>query len=343
MKIAIDARELQGNSTGVGRFLDQLLAAWNTMPEAHGHEFVLLTPQGADRGTLWEQLDLPTLVNRAGADVLFCPGYTAPLRSAVPVVVAIHDVSFAAHPEWFGWREGARRRTLARLSARAAARVVTISHFSEREIASYFGVDPSRIVVAYPGVTAFGEIRERSAPARVLFVGSIFNRRHVPELIDGFARVARAHPDLHLDIVGDNRTSPHINVQALAAATGVADRIHLRSYVTDDELRELYAASSAFAFLSEYEGFGLTPLEALASGVPSLLVDTAVSREVFAESALYVKHADPIEIEQGLRTLLFDRSTRERLAAQRASVLCRYSWAHCARAVLNAIVEATHE
>jgi glycosyltransferase involved in cell wall biosynthesis len=343
MKIAIDGRELQGTPTGVGRFLGQLLAAWNTMPEAHGHEFVLLTPEGPDHGTLWEQLDLPTLVRRAGADVLFCPAYTAPLRPTVPVVVAIHDVSFAAHPEWFGWREGARRRTLARLGARAAARVITISHFSKREIASYFGVDPSRIVVVYPGVTAFGETRERGASGRVLFVGSIFNRRHVPELIDGFARVARTHPDLHLDIVGDNRTSPHINVQAVAAASGVGDRIHLRSYVTDDELRELYAASSAFAFLSEYEGFGLTPLEALASGIPSLLLDTAVGREVFGDSALYVKHPDPAEIEEGLRTLLFESSTRERLAASGASVLCRYSWEHCARAVLNAIVEATHE
>ena len=83
---------------------------------------------------------LPRLVRNGKADVLFSPGYTAPLFAGVPMVVAIHDVSFAAHPEWFGWREGLRRRMLTRLSARRAARVLTISEFSKREIVTRLGV-----------------------------------------------------------------------------------------------------------------------------------------------------------------------------------------------------------
>ena len=123
MRIAIDARELTGHVTGVGRYLAELLKAWNDAPEAREHEFVLLAHQplavlplpnlrlvtevhpGAG-GTLWEQLVLPKLVRQARADVLFAPAYTAPLTSPVPVVVTIHDVSFCAHPEWFSWREG---------------------------------------------------------------------------------------------------------------------------------------------------------------------------------------------------------------------------------------------
>ena len=61
MRIAVDARELQGNPTGVGRFLGELLAIWETLPEAQAHEFILLTPEGVERGTVWEQLDLPRL------------------------------------------------------------------------------------------------------------------------------------------------------------------------------------------------------------------------------------------------------------------------------------------
>src|SRR4029079_5996293 len=82
-------------------------------------------------GTAWEQFALPRLLRAARADVLFAPAYAVPLRSPVPFVVAIHDVSFAAHPEWFSWREGARRRVLARLSAERARRVLTISEFSK--------------------------------------------------------------------------------------------------------------------------------------------------------------------------------------------------------------------
>src|SRR5512138_1233937 len=116
MKIAIDSRELHGNPTGVGRFLRKLLDEWMNMPEAQKYDFISLAPTSSDgmRGTLWEQLTLPRLLRRAGADVLFAPAYSGPIFSAVPMVVVIHDVSFAAHPEWFGWREGVRRRATVR-------------------------------------------------------------------------------------------------------------------------------------------------------------------------------------------------------------------------------------
>jgi glycosyltransferase involved in cell wall biosynthesis len=269
------------------------------------------------------------------------------------MVVAIHDVSFAAHPEWFSWREGARRRTTVQLAARAAARVVTISQFSKREIVTYLGVDGSKIVVAYPGVAdlkgpprmendlchAARTLRVRET-ATVLFAGSIFNRRHVPELIEGFARLARARPDVRLEIVGENRTSPNIDLIGIARATGLGDRVQLRSYVPDDELRALYAGGSAFVFLSEYEGFGLTPLEALAAGVPVLLLDTPVAREVCGDAAIYVPRPDPALIEAALATLLFDPSERARILAAAPRVLARYSWIDCARQILDVLVSS---
>jgi glycosyltransferase involved in cell wall biosynthesis len=346
MRIAIDARELHGKPTGVGRFLRELLAVWATMPDAQAHEFVPLAPEGSGPagGTLWEQMVLPAQARDAGADVLFAPAYSGPIRPPMPMVLAIHDVSYAAHPEWFAWREGARRRTSVQLAARAAARIITISHFSKREIVAHLGIEDSKIAVVYPGVTPFNrDARQDRRPVTrqaVLFVGSLFNRRHVPELIEGFARLARSNPDVRLDIVGENRTSPHVKVDSLVRATGVGDRIHLRSYVPDDELRKLYAASSAFAFLSEYEGFGLTPLEALAAGLPVLLLDTAVAREVCADAARYVPRADPALVEDGLRALLFDAAERERILDAATRVLARYSWTDCAARVLRVLVEA---
>ena len=335
MRIAVDTRELQGQPTGVGRLLAEILTAWQTLPEAQAHEFIQLTPAGVDRGTLWEQLDLPGLVRRAQADVLFSPGYTGPLRPPVPMVIAIHDVSFAAHPEWFSWREGARRRTITRLAARAATRVITTSGFSKREIVAHLGVEESKIRVVYPGVTSLGAGRPSTGRQHVLFVGSIFNRRHVPELIEGFARLTRRHPDIRLEIVGDNRTSPHI---ALTSHDGVK----VRSYVPEEELQRLYAGSAAFAFLSEYEGFGLTPLEALAAGIPVLLLDTPVAREICGDAALYVKRADPALIEQALASLLFSTAERERILGAASALLPRYSWTECARRVLHILVEAAH-
>ncbi len=351
MKIAIDARELHDKPTGVGRFLAEILAVWKTMPEAQAQEFVLLAPDGVaqSNGILWEQVVLARLVRAARADVLFSPAYSGPMFPPVPMVVAIHDVSFAAHPEWFSWREGARRRTTTQLAARAATRVVTISEFSKREIVAHLGIDSSKVVVAYPGVADLkGPPRisndlSRSknlyqAAPTVLFVGSIFNRRHVPELIDGFARLARAHPEARLEIVGENRTAPHIDLAAAVRSAGLHDRIQLRSYVTDQELRTLYAGASAFAFLSAYEGFGLTPVEAMSAGLPVLLLDTPVAREICGDAAMYVTRPDPALIGDALTTLLFDAGERRRLRDAADGLLANYSWTDCAGKVLQVLL-----
>ena len=347
MKIAIDARELQGKPTGVGRLLGKLLEEWSRMPAAQAHEFIQLAPaeQRPRGGTLWEQLVLPRVARHAAADVLFAPAYSGPVFSSIPMVVAIHDVSFAAHPEWFTWREGLRRRTTARLAARAADRVVTISEFSKREIVAHLGVEPSKIAVAYPGVTPFtgpkgANTQGSPHTCTVLFVGSIFNRRHVPELIEGFAIVARSRPEMQLELVGDNRTTPRINLDALVQATGIADRIHLRSYVADHELPQLYADASAFVFLSEYEGFGLTPLEAIASGLPLVLLDTPVAREVCADAAIYVPRPDAALIADALRTVLFEPGKRDRMLQAATEVLRRYSWTTFAEQVLSLLIDA---
>jgi glycosyltransferase involved in cell wall biosynthesis len=338
MNIAIDARELRGKPTGVGRYLAELLNAWKTMPAASAHEFVLLSPLQGTGGTTWEQLTLPGLVRRAGAGVLFSPGYTGPLRSPVPMVVAIHDVSYAAHTEWFGWREGARRRLLTKISARRAARVLTISEFSKREIVRHLGVDGSKIAVTYPGVTAMPRAEDAGTHAVVLYVGSVFSRRHVPELVAGFARLAERHPSARLEIVGDNRTTPRVDLDAVVRASGAAGRIQVRSYVSDEELHRLYRSARAFAFLSDYEGFGLTPIEALSAGIPPVVLDTPVAREIYGGAAIHVARPEPALIASALERALFDESERTRVREAAASVLGRYSWEECAHRTLQILL-----
>jgi glycosyltransferase involved in cell wall biosynthesis len=345
VRIAIDSRELEGHATGVGTYLSGILDEWATLPAAAGHEFILCRPASGG-GTWWEQRELPRLVRRSNADVLFAPGYTAPVFVAVPTVVAIHDVSFAAHPEWFGWREGLRRRTLTRLSARRAARVLTISEFSKREIVTRLGVGPDKVEVIYPAVRP-GEgplMASEGGTARadvILFVGSLFNRRHIPELLDGFARLARQLPDARLEIVGDNRTTPHLDLDGLVAASPGRDRIALRSYLPAPELATLYRRARAFVFLSEYEGFGLTPLEALSAGVPIVVLDTPVAREVYGDAALYVPRPEPALIEAALLRVLTDEEERRRILTAARQTLARYSWRACAERVLDVLISCS--
>jgi glycosyltransferase involved in cell wall biosynthesis len=367
MRIAIDARELVGRPTGVGRYLAELLRAWGDLPGAHAHEFILCAPdlvplpQGrlagfhveamstAGNGTAWEQFALPHLVARARANVLFAPGYTGPVLGSlaapfsgadVPMVVAIHDVSFAAHPEWFSWREGRRRRFVTRLAARKAARVITISDFSKQEIVRHLGVSQAKVEVIYVGSTRMTSpgLPASDGDPTVLFVGSLFNRRHIPELLAGFERVAAKHPSVRLVLVGDNRTRPYLDVDQLIAQSPARERIRALAYVGDDELASLYQQARAFVFLSEYEGFAMTPLEALGSGVPVLLLDTEVAREIYGPAATYVERPDPALIADGLERALFDEEERTRTLSSAATQLERYSWRECAQRTLQVLL-----
>jgi len=285
---------------------------------------------------MWEQLVLPGLIRQSRANVLFAPAYTAPLTSPVPVVLTVHDVSFVAHPEWFSWREGVRCRVMTKASARRAARVLTQSDFTKREAVRYLGLDQSRVDVIYLGTTTLRTQATREP--LVLYVGSLFNRRHIPELIEGFSQLAATHPAARLEIVGDNRTLPVIDVDALIARSAARDRIRARHYVSDAELSALYARASVFAFLSEYEGFGLTPLEAMAGGIPVVVLETEIAREIYGPAAEYVAHPEPSMIATALERVLVDQTVRHRLVEAGRAQVERYSWDECARRTLQVLL-----
>ena len=364
MRIGIDARELCGNPTGVGRHLAGLLRAWSSDAAAMRHSFVLYAHEeitspiplaelrvvAGQPGTMWEQVALPRAAKHDRLDVFFAPGYTAPLRLNTPTVVLVHDISFAEHPEWFRWKEGVRRRLLTRWSCEHARLVLTVSDTAKRRITSHYGLPESRVRRVYPGITSFtggarlSEIAEAPLPPTrhplVLFVGSVFNRRHIPDLIRAFRPIARRRSDARLAIVGDNRTHPHEDLPAIAAAAGVGPQVMIRPYVPDVELAALYGNARAFAFLSEYEGFGHPPLEALQCGVPPVVLETDVAREVCGDAALYVEMSDIRSTTAAIENLLFDEQVRSGLLACAPAVLARYSWTRAASDTLAALEAA---
>jgi glycosyltransferase involved in cell wall biosynthesis len=357
LTIAIDGRELAGHPTGVGRYVGGVLQAW--VDEGFRHRLHLILhaapPEWVTRlpldltvelcpavvaGTLWEQTTLATAARRVGADVLLCPAYTAPLRAHCPTVLIVHDVSFFAQPDGFRWREGLRRRWLTRASARRAAAVLTDSAFSADEITRWLGVPRTEVILAPQGAPPWqgGPAAQQRAPL-VLSVGTLFTRRHIPELLEAFAAVVTRVPGAHLVLVGGNQTHPRIDPTAIAGTLGITDQVTWHTYVSDDELDTLYRTARAFVFLSDYEGFGMTPMEAAARAVPSVMLDTAVAREVYADGALRVPLAIPT-IADALTSLLTDEAIHTRVSAAARERLARFTWRETGRVVREALESA---
>jgi glycosyltransferase involved in cell wall biosynthesis len=374
LRIGVDARELLGDTTGVGRYLGELVRRWTARPDAALRQFVLYAPAplpltfppdtveqrviGSGAGTWWEQTTLRSAVRSDRPNVFFAPAYTAPLAVGTPLAVTIHDLSFVAHPEWFRPRERWRRQVITARTAAAASIIFTDSQFSRSELETRLQVPPERVRVIAPGVSepksglgARGSGLDDHLPGRgtpdsgvgvreplVLYVGSIFNRRRLPDLIAAFARATSEDlPTARLVIVGADRSWPAQDLTAIASTHGVGTRVELRSYVDEPELAELYARASVFAFLSEYEGFGLTPLEALASGVPIVVADTPVAREVYGPAAEYVQPGDLEGTAAALRRFLGTRSAASEQLERAAEVLARYSWDRAATETLDGI------
>lgn len=358
LRIAIDARELAGHVTGAGTYLAGLLPEWlrdpsvaltllshrplapqvDRLPDIERAARVVRAGAG---GTLWEQIVLPRAAAAAG-HVLFAPAYTAPLAARLPVVLAIHDVSFAAHPEWFAPRERIRRRFITRRAAHRAAAVVTISEFSAGEIAAHFDLPRARISVIPPAAPA--RPASVAPPAArepiVVFLGSIFNRRRVPDLIAAFDLVARERADARLVLAGANRTWPHQDIAGLLARAEHGRRMTWLDRPSNDEIAALLSRASVSVFLSEYEGFALTPLEGLAHGVAPVLLDTPVAREVYRDAAVLVPAGAIAVTAAAILRLLDSPGERAALLARAQPLWTRFDAARAARDTLDVIRSA---
>ncbi len=326
MKVAVDARELAGRRTGVGRVIQGLLEAWPdgdeiclisrtplaTTPLRSGWGTVVDSGSAALPSAVWEQLRLPRVVRDSGADALLAPNYSMPLRAPCPTAVCMHDCAPFAVPQGFRPRERWRRRVGARIAARRAAFLFMGSRFAADEAHKHLSVLQERLLVVPWGLTrGFGAVSDERVVAvrerygidgrSVLFVGSDLQRRGLQDLGDWMAEIVATRPDVELLAAG---TRPE-------AGSTEASMRHL-GYVPEEHLAPLYAAATVVAYPSSYEGFGLSVLEALACGTPAVVSATSALAEVYADHACLVPHGDGTAWKTALAALLDDETERRR-------------------------------
>lgn len=364
LSIGVDGRELQGRATGVGRYLRSLLRAWPASGDrlvlyfdgappddpllARADVLVREAGPGSSSGLAWQAWWLPRCVRRDPLDAFLAPGYTCPLGVRVPRVTAVHDLSFFSWPQDFRPREAFRRRLTVAASVRASAALIAISDFGRRELCACFPSRADRVRVIPPGADDDLPPAPDRADARarlgvegplLVSVGSIFNRRHVPELLQAVDLLRHRVPDLRLELVGDDRAWPPLDLPARIAALALERHVRVRGFVSEPELADLYAAADAAVFLSGYEGFGLPALEAMARGVPVVASRAPAMGEVFAGAARLVDAQDPAAVAEALAEVLSDPTQRETLAAAGLRLAASHSWTGAAQATRALLAE----
>lgn len=342
MKLAVDGAELCGQPTGVGRYLAVLLRHW---VEAKGDEsFVVYVtddpavelpgsprlelrrlPRGAAPfASYWQQVVLTRELQREKPDAVFAPADAIPLGFRGPTLLTVHDLSYFAHPEWFDFRQGARRRWLTRRSVLAATRVVAVSEFTRNELVRRLDTPGGKIEVIPHGrdprldrVEPTGEdvLRRRLGLAGplALMVGSLFERRRTSVVLDAFAQLGDL--DVALVIAGADRRRRRdgVDLNAEIGERGLTDRVVWLDYCSEADLVGLYRVAHHLIYVSTYEGFGLPPLEGMGFGLPAIVSGCAALNEVYGDSALAVPALDAASIARAVRTMLGDAGRRETL------------------------------
>jgi glycosyltransferase involved in cell wall biosynthesis len=288
----------------------------------------------------WEQLAAPWLARRHRLAVWHALAFVPPVLGGAPAVVTVYDLGFLRHPGLF---PPARRRYLrwgTRLAARRARRIVTLSEDVRRQLVDVLGVPPERVRVVPGGVDARVFAPGSGGPPAppvprpfVLHVGTLEARKNLARLVRAFARArAAARLPHHLVLAGPPGRTPDPALPRAVEETGLASCVHRLGYVEADALPALYRAAALFVYPSLYEGFGLPPLEAMASGVPVVASGAGALRELVGEAGLCVDPLDEAGLAEAIALLLTDPARRE---AARVAGMARaraFTWARTAEA-----------
>ncbi len=335
MKIAIDATPLAVQKTGIGEYTHQL--ALHLALRHPQDDFLLVAnfPFPPVKGPpnlkskscatnwiagRWWLAGLPRLLEQEGVRIFHGTDYSVPLLPLRPSVLTVHDLSSV---RWSHLHERRTRRTSRRLPwmVRMAAHVITPTLAICEEVKQEFRLPGGKVsaIPLAPGPqfhAAAGDddpIRKRYGLDQpyILFVGALEPRKNLVTLVRAFAGLPRQLlAETQLVICGP-RGWKNDDFQAEIGRLQPANWLRMTGYVPDEDLPALYRGATVFAYPSLYEGFGLPPLEAMASGVPVIASNVPSLTEVLGDAALLV---DPLDVEgwrQGIRTLLCAAEIRQ--------------------------------
>lgn len=268
-------------------------------------------------------------------------------QSHVPTVITVHDISCFRHPETHPYARVHWQQKTLPASIEHAQRILTVSDFTRRELIEYFGTNPNKIVVTHNGVDATFHPRPRTdvdaairkfgltAGSYVLSVGTLEPRKNLETLVAAHQRLPKALATRYPLVVVGMRGWKESSLVRLLRPLVAQGRVRVLGYVSQELLPFLFSGARAFAYPSIYEGFGLPPLEAMASGVPVAVSNASSLPEVVGDAGLLVTPHDVETWTQTLQRILLDEDFRSTATVRGLARAGTFSWEQCAKLTLD--------
>lgn len=361
-RIFVDLLSLTGTKGGMETYARQLYGELGRMAPQHDYvgyfsregweldrswfpgEAIASGISGENRfAWAWGELTCGRAAERAGADLLHSPMTLGPWRTKMPAVISMHDMLYWSHPQYMSTPlYTAPVKAIERLAARNASRILTISEESRAAILRYLKVPEERVdLVPLAGSSVPGADRSRASEngPMILATGNRRPHKNWPSLIRALPLV---DPALRPRVVvtGSHGDDP---LKDVVDETGMHDWVELKSWVDDDEMRELYSTATVLAMPSFADGFSLPALEAMMAGLPVMISDLPVYREVVGDVAIFIDPYDLSSIASAMETVSTQPDLLADLAQRGHTRAALFSWERTARGTLTAFETALNE
>ncbi|WP_353197092.1 glycosyltransferase family 1 protein [Parapedobacter defluvii] len=326
LRVLIDGR--WAGDTGIGKLYREVM---ERIPASISPAFI---QSNMGLGNLLTPWMLAREIRSSDAEVFYSPSFMPPLRSRIPFVFTIHDLMHLFY--YTPWHRLYYQQVIARLAAKAQ-QIITVSHFSKKQLVELLGIDERLVTVVYNGVD---EIYRRNTEAfrseapYFLYVGNRRKNKNIPAMLTAFA-----HAAIPMDFMfflsghGDETLCTRI------AQLGIEKRVRFLGRIPEAELPKLYKGAYATLFVSLMEGFGLPVIESMASGTPVLTSTAGPLPEVAGDAALCVDPHSVEAIQAGIEALVNDSDGYRDFQQKGTQRSAQFTWDRTAADTWNVIMD----
>lgn len=296
---------------------------------------------------LWFGHSLRRAIRDIQPDVVFSPESHMCWRTDVPTVITTHDLAFARYPEYNKPSHNRYYEKYFPLYHHHASHVITVSHYSKKDICDYYGLSDEKVSVVYNGVSDQYQpvnVNRSKLPTTepyFLYVGSIHPRKNVDGVIKAFELMKQTHGLSHRLILCGRMAWRYDGVQQLIDQSEYSGDIIQLDYYEGD-MNALLNGVTALCYLSRFEGFGLPPVEAMAAGCPVISSDKTAIPEIVGDAAMLADPDDLTTVVKMMYDLASDSDLRDNLIQKGVNQARKYNWEASAKAIYDKLAEVSN-